>query len=317
MPEAESVAKSSAISGVRPAVWQRIGHWGWLGALVVAVLALVFVAARAQPKAQPHGDVAPVLAAEQALGAAMRAGDRTAARHLLSLQFSAIDADGKIHPRRDFLGNLKILAAGPGNGAKVRNFGRLALVTGERQSARGTSVFFLDIWAKQKGAWRVLVMQNVPLAESETPVSTAAVPDTPAKPYECKNPCQTIPYRVRSAAEQEIIATFQAIAKAIIVHDADEWAKHVADDFMLYASDQAPVSKPGRLAAINGEKESNAAVSPDEIEAMRLSVYGDAAAMIVTGAVPGKAQPSYRAVRLWLKRNGRWLMALSAHTDVK
>ena len=50
---------------------------------------------------------------------------------------------------------------------------------------------------------------------------------------------------------------------------------------------------------------------------MRLSVYGDAAAMIVTGAVPGKAQPSYRAVRLWLKRNGRWLMALSAHTNVK
>jgi ketosteroid isomerase-like protein len=143
------------------------------------------------------------------------------------------------------------------------------------------------------------------------------VPDTPAKPYECKNPCQTIPYRVRSAAEQEIITTFQAIAKAIVVHDADEWAKHVADDFMLYASDQAPVSKSGRLAVMNGQKESNAAAPAEEIEAMRLSVYGDAAAMIVTSAVPGKTQPSYRAVRLWLKRNGRWLMALSAHTDVK
>ena len=64
-----------------------------------------------------------VLAAGKALGAAMRAGNRTAARRLLALRFTFVDAGGKIDPRRDFLSDLSDIAARPATDIKVRSFG--------------------------------------------------------------------------------------------------------------------------------------------------------------------------------------------------
>jgi hypothetical protein len=191
-------------------------------------------------------------------------------------------------------------------------------VTGRRHSAHDDEVFFLDVWAKQKGAWRALVMQDVVLASADAPAVAAAAPSpAPAKPYECKNPCQTIPYRVRSPAEQDIVNSFQAIEKSAVAHDADEWAKHVADEFVLYGTGRAPVAKSGRIAAIERQKANNAPVMVGEVEAMRLSVYDDGAAMTATHAVPDNARPPYRAARVWVKRNGQWQMAISVQTDIK
>jgi len=299
-----------------PARLRRTLHWGWL----VALAAMVLIAAFAVPHAQPKGraaaaDDGSLLAAAASLGEAARAGDRAAARRLLALQFSFVDAGGKIHGRRDVLGDLKAVGAA-GAAAKVGSYGQLAAVSGPRQTADDTDAFFLGIWAKQKGAWRALLMQHVPVAAAEPPPAAAAAGSEP-KQYECRNPCQTIPYRVRSPAEQEIINTYQAIVKAIVAHDAGEWAKHVADEFMLYSSGRAPVPKSGRIAAIEHQKESNTTVAVGEVQAMRLSVYGDGAAMITTETAPDNPHPPYRAVRVWVKRNGQWLMAISAHTEVK
>lgn len=307
-----------ATSAAVVAAWRRIGHWGWLAVLAVCLLIAVLAVSKARPKAQANsGDDARLLAADEALGAAVRAGDKEVVRRLLALQFTFVDADGKSHARKDFLANLKVVAAARAGDAKVRSYGLLAMVTGHRKSAQDSEVFFLDIWAKQKGAWRALVMQDVALAAAGAPVAASAPPTGQTKPYECKNPCQSLPYRVRSAAEQDIVATFQAAAKAVVAHNADEWAKHVADDFMLYGTGGAPMSKSGRIAVIERQKESNAAVTVGEVQAMRLSVYGDGAAMIATHHMPDNSRPSYRAARVWVKRNGQWQIALSAHTDIK
>ncbi len=296
------------------AVLHRVRHWGWLVALAAVVLIGAFAVPKAQPKAKSvAADGAPVLAADLALGQAMRVGDRAVARRLLSLQFTFVDAGGKIHVRKGFLGELKAVAVAAGNDAEVRSYGKLAMVTGHRKAA-DNDVFFLDIWAKQKGAWRALLMQNVATAAAPPPAAAAG---GEPKQHECKNPCQAIPYRVRSPAEQDIITTYQAIVKAIVAHDANEWAEHVADEFVLYGSSRPPVAKSGRIATIERQKESNAAVAVGEIQTMRLSVYGDCAAMITTDTVPDHSHPPYRAARVWVKRNGQWLMAISAHTEVK
>ena len=304
--------RKSAIS----AAWRRTLHWGWLVALAAVVLIAAFAVPKAQPKAQlVAAEDGPVLAAVSSLGEAMRAGDRTAARRLLALQFTFVDAGGRIHVRRDFLGEIKSVAAAASADAKVRSYGQLAMVTGHRKAADNNDVFFLDIWAKQKGSWRALLMQNVAAAAPPPPAVPAAAGGEP-KQHECKNPCQTIPYRVRSAAEQDVINTYQAIVKAIVAHDASEWAKHVADEFVLQGG-RAPVAKSGRIAAIERQKESNAAVAVGEIQTMRLAVYGDGAVMITAETAPDNSHPPYRAARVWVKRNGQWLMAVSAHTDVK
>lgn len=286
----------------------------WLGLFVAAALIAVLAELRAQ--IAPGEDVL-VLEADQALGAALRADDKSVARRLLSLQFTYVDANGKIHERKDFLADLKTAAAAAPSDPGVKIYGRIGMVTGHRKSGDGRDVFFIDIWAKQKRAWRALVSQEVVLAATDTPRPAPALTSAAAAPYDCKNPCQTIPYRVRSPAEQDIVNSFQAIEKAAVAHDAAEWSKHIADEFVLYGSGRAPIAKSGRVAAINRQKENNTAVAVGEVQAMRLSVYDDGAAMIATHALPDNSRPPYQAARIWVKRNGQWQMAVSVQTDIK
>jgi hypothetical protein len=169
----------------------------WLGLFVAAALIAVLAELRAQTA--PSEDTL-VLDADQALGAALRGDDKSVVRKLLSLQFTFVDADGKIHERKDFLADLKSASAAPPSDPAVKIYGRIGMVTGHRKSADGRDVFFLDIWAKQKRAWRALVSQEVVLAATDTPRPAPAPTSAAAAPYDCKNPCQTVPYRVRSPA---------------------------------------------------------------------------------------------------------------------
>jgi Domain of unknown function (DUF4440) len=302
--------RSLALLGsVRPAV-----RWSGLGVIAAGALIAAFALPKSQPKARPAALDEIVLAADNALSAAIRTGDRTAARRLLTLQFTFVDADGKIHPRREFLSDLKNIAARPATEIKVRNFGSLAMMTGKHTSAQGANVFFLDIWVKQKGAWRALLMQDVPIRAGEDAAALRPIQIADVAAHACDNPCNTIPYRVRSAAEQDVARTYQTITKAITARDAGAWAKHVADEFVAYASSRAPLARSSRIAAIEDHDDAGA-MRVGEVKTMRLSVYGDGAVMVATEA--NGPQPAYRAARVFVKRDGRWLMAATAQTDLK
>ena len=87
---------------------------------------------------------------------------------------------------------------------------------------------------------------------------------------------------------------------------------------MLYATGRPPVTSQNESRRSSGKRTANIAVTVGEVQSMRLAVYGDGAVMIATEAPPNDAShPSYRAARVWVKRDGQWLMAISAHTDVK
>lgn len=295
---------------------RRVLQRCWLGVLVAAALG-----AAAQPRAQPApGEDTLVLAADATLADAVRSGDKSVARRLLSLQFSAVDETGKVHERKEFLNGLKEVAASAANDAEVKIYGRVAMVTGHRKSALGSEVFFLDIWAKQKGSWRALVAQDVVLAAPGAPADAELDPQLlrdAAKFVDCKNPCETIPYRVRSPAEQDIINTFQAIEKATFTRNPAEYAKHVADEFMHYRSGSPPISKSERVAFIEDQKTQNIPAILPAIQTMRLWVYGDGAAMVSADGGPDDTVPLSRTARVWVRRNGQWQMAISVQTDIK
>jgi Domain of unknown function (DUF4440) len=280
-------------------------------ALLAASLVTVHIV---RTRAQLAADA--VAAADRALADAVRNGDRSMARRLLSLQFSYTDQAGRAFSRHEFLADLKNLSTGTAAEPKVTMYGLLATVTGERNAADGSAAFFLDIWVKQKGAWRALARQDVVIGDGET-AAAAAAPRDDGKAIECTNPCQNLPYRVRSPAEQDVLNSFLAIEKASLAYDAQEWSKHVADDFLLYRSGYAPVDKAERLAAIERQKQAGSPVAVGEIQVVRLSVYGDAAAMISTQRVPDNSRPPYRAARVWVRRNGQWLLMLSVQTDIQ
>jgi hypothetical protein len=313
IPGAGQEAKPTAVAAaLRPA-----GHWLWFVALIAAVLIAAFAVPKAEPQTPPVAvDEAAVLAADTELANAVRVGDKSVSRRLLALQFSFVDAAGKPYARKDFLDDLKALAASPATDVKVRSYGLVTLITGHRLSPQNGEVFFLDIWARQKGTWRELVSHEVATAMAEASAAGSA-PAAETQTAGCKNPCQSIPYRVRSASEQDVITAFQAIETAVVAHDAGEWSKHVADEFVVYRTGRAPMAKSDRVAAIERQKQNNTAVAVGEVQSMRLAVYGDAAAMIADQAVPEDSRPPYRAARLWVRRGGQWLLAISVQTDVK
>jgi hypothetical protein len=311
---------------MREAVLPAVQQWV-LGAVGAAFGAIVLIAIVVESRAQPasSGDETLVLAADESLGAAMRAGDKSIARKILSLQFSFVDEDGKLYDRKNFLGSLKDVAAAPSGDAKATIYGRIGVVTGHRKSVHNNEVFFLDIWARQKGAWRALVAQDVMLATSD---SAPAVDEDKrralenelrelGKSFDCHNPCDTIPYRVRSPAEQEIVNAFQAIEKAIFVRDTAEYAKHIADGFVHYESNDPPVPKSERIAAFEERKQKNIPAVMTAVQSMRLWVYDDGAAMVSVNGAPNGTEPLARFARVWVKRDGQWQMAISVQTDVK
>src|SRR3974390_2678956 len=156
--------------------------------LALALLAARLVTAHiVRTRAQSAEEL--VATADRALADAMRTGDRSIARRLLALQFSYTDAAGRAYSRHDFLASLKNLSALTVGDPKLTMYGLLATVTGERKAADGSPAFFLDIWVKQKGAWRALARQDVVLAEAG-PAAASVSSRSDGKEIECTNPCQ-------------------------------------------------------------------------------------------------------------------------------
>jgi hypothetical protein len=297
---------------------QRVTQRFWRAALATVLLVAVLVSPRALPAL---GEDEVVLAADTALTDAMRAGDKSAVRRLLSLEFTYTDANGAPHGRKEFVTDLGRFAPAAATGVNVKIYGLVAMVTGNRKSALGSDVFSLDIWVKEKRAWRALAMQDVVVAAASAAGSAApeeaGLRGELAKIFDCKNPCETIPYRVRSPAEQDIVNTFQTIVKAAFAHDAEGYAKHLAEEFVYYQSGVAPAAKPERVAHVENEKTHNIPAILTAIQSMRLWVYGDGAAMLSVNGVPGDSEPLLRVARVWVKRSGQWQMAISVQTDVK
>ena len=190
VPEAIKQAGSVARSGSSAASMATALHpavrWGGIVAIVAGAAVAGFALPKAQPKAQPIAiDEGPVLAADKALADAIRIGDKVAARRLLALQFTFVDADGKAYPRKDLLADSKRVAAAPAKDVQVRSYGTVALVTGQHKSDHDADVFFLDVWIKQKGAWRALLMQDVPLGAADA-VAALPAPIAAPQPYECR-----------------------------------------------------------------------------------------------------------------------------------
>src|SRR5262249_18652203 len=123
--------------------------------------------------------------------------------------------------------------------------------------------------------------------------------------------------RGRHKAKKKVLISLLPIERARTAHEAQDWSNHFADEFVLYRSGYPPITKAEWIAAIEQQKQAARPITVGELQAVRLSVYGDAAAMIATEMVPNNSRPPYRATRVWVRRNGQWLMAISVQTDMQ
>ena len=131
---------------------------------------------------------------------------------------------------------------------KVRDYGRVALVTGSYKSAQAgerSDLYALDVWIKDDKGWQALVHHNNVLAPPNAPTAHVSGAPRPADapPPRCENPLEVVPYKPKSQAERDIMATFQALETAVTRNDPEDWKNHVADEFVVTRTRQHPTDK--------------------------------------------------------------------------
>ncbi len=245
--------------------------------------------------------------------AAVRSGERAALATLLAGDFTAIDTAGAVHGADSAAG---LLVGGDEAAVTAKDYGSLILVTERYRSTDGRDIVIVEAWVKQAAGWRLLVHHANQLADPGAPHAhpTPQARPADAPPPVCENPCLAVPYEPKEAAEGDIIRSFQTLERAVTRNDADEWVKHMADEFIVYRTKQNLTTKAMRAQMLRDHRVINAETFVAAVEAMKLWVFGDAAVMRADHVMPGNRRPPYRATRIWVKRDGRWQMAMSQQT---
>jgi len=167
----------------------------------------------------------------------------------------------------------------------------------------------LRVWVRRSAGWRLLVYHEVALRQQPAAPSGSNVKD-------CENPCKSVPYKPKNEAEQAIIASWQALETGVTNHDAAAWSPHIAEEFtMLGSSNDHPLTKADRIATLNLQKQTGYGSAPAPLVSAQMFDFGEAVVMTCLHQ-PYSGKP-VRVSRLWIKRNGKWVMSISYQTTIQ
>ena len=248
-----------------------------------------------------------VLDADQGFVQALSKSDKAAAGKLLDANFSWTNTQGKTVGKSAALADLAALASANPSDAEVKEitFGEVGEIT-----AVSDKTHVLRVWVKRPAGWRLLVSHAATLAP-EGHLGTAAKHGT-----ECVNPCKTVPYKPKNDAERGVIASWQALERAVTSHESKDWGPHVADEFMLVSSgNDHPLDKKDRMAILDKQKAAGTSSAPAPLVSARMFDFGDTVVMSSLHQAPG-GRPT-RVTRIWIKRDGTWKLAYSQQTTVQ
>jgi hypothetical protein len=248
-----------------------------------------------------------VVDADHAFVQALSKSDKAAVSKLFDSDFTWTDAQGKTVSKAAALADLSSLASGNPADAEVKEitFGEVGEVT-----AISGKTHVLRVWVKRPAGWRLLVAHAATLA-AKGHTGTAAERGT-----ECVNPCKTIPYKPKNAAERGVIVSWQALETAVTNHESQNWGPHVADEFMLVSSgNDHPLDKKDRMDILDKQKKAGTGSGPAPPVSPRMFDFGDTVVMASLHQSPG-GKPT-RVTRIWIKRDGTWKLAYSQQTAVQ
>lgn len=279
-------------------------------AALTAMTMLALCAAGMAQEGPTAGEQA-VRQADQAWVSAMNKWDKEALAGMMAQGFSWTDASGRTLNAQQFLQGAA-QSATPSADTKLHNYARVMFFTGAERTP-GAHVRFVRVWVKESGGWHILLGQQTNIAGGAMKEQVTVPAGTP-----CENPCRTVPYE--GAGEQrEVVESWQALETAVNQRNADEWARHVGDEFVFNVKENGnPLTKADRVATIRKQAQSSrvtdiGAVQPDSMD---VRVFGNSAVMRDTQQPTIHARP-YRALRVWVKREGRWQLAYSQQTTIE
>ena len=247
-----------------------------------------------------------VLQADHEFVQAADKGDTAAVGKVLDADFTWTDADGKTRARAEVLASLPTPALGDESGAQVKQ--QIHSQVGAVMSGRDKT-HVLRIWVRRPAGWRLLVYHEVTLGRQAPGPSGPGVKD-------CENPCKTLPYKPRNEAEQAIVASWQALETGVTNHDAAAWSPHIADEFvMLGSSNDHPLTKADRIATLNLQKQTGFGSAPAPLVSAQMFDFGDV--IVMTSLHQPYTGKPVHVSRLWIKRNGQWIMSISYQTTIQ
>jgi hypothetical protein len=225
---------------------------------------------------------------------------------LMDAEFTWTDADGMTRTKAEVLDSLPTPALGNETGAEVKQqlHSQVAALMSSRDKTH-----VLRLWVHRPAGWRLLVYHEVVLGR-QAPAPTGPGVAT------CENPCKTVPFKPKNESEQAIIASWQALETGVTNHDAAAWAPHIANEFvMLGSSNDHPLTKADRIATLNLQKQTGHGSAPAPLVSAQMFDFGDAVVMTCHHQ-PYVGRPVHVS-RLWIKRNGQWVMSISYQTTIQ
>jgi hypothetical protein len=272
--------------------------------------------------AQKSGDEQAVAAANGAFEQAV-AKDRAALTMETDPAFTWIDATGMLQARDEVLDSVaagngpKLVALTSSAAAEVttRIYERLAIV----QVHAGRS-YSLRIFVKRPDSWRALHVIDLtqPARSAAAPASAtgAAVPSEEGVVTDCINPCKMVPFKPSTPGAKAAFADWLEMEQGSLTRNMDLWGRHVLDDVVIVDSGgNGTISKKQRIA--NTLKQKQAGVRTNEVPPLlwaRTLDFGNTVLLLMLQQ-PYKGQPYY-ATRVYVKRDGRYQMAVSYHTSI-
>jgi ketosteroid isomerase-like protein len=267
------------------------------------------------PNCRPQTANTPNFSQDTAYVQAINSKDKNAADALLDADFNWTDRSGKAWNRDVVLQNLSRLTAL--DNAKTHDYHNLVYLTGAGRVASDQNssekIRFVRVWAHQPSGWKLLIEQDTVIFGT-APTAQATVPAGTA----CDNPCKHVPYQAPSPEAQAVVDSWAALEDAVNHRDADGWASHVADEFVFNVKEDGnPLTKADRVAIIKKQSQGTTVTDIGTVVpgTMKVWLLGDSALMTdqqqpTTGGNP------YQAMRVWVKRDGRWQLVYSQQTVI-
>ena len=273
--------------------------------LAIAFLSLALLRAASGDTFAADGDSA-VMQVDRAFVKAVAKGDAAAVGRMLDADFSWTDAEGKTLTAGEALRGGPRDALGDEGGVEMseRTYGQVGAVN----AGRG-KIHILRLWVQRPVGWRLLVYHEVKQLEEPSTSAGSGVKD-------CENPCKMVPFQPANEAERAIIASWQALETGVTAHNAEAWAPHIADEFVQISSNSDHViSKTGRMETLNKQKTSGIGSAPAPLVGAKMFDFGDAVIMTCLHQ-PYSGKPIHVS-RLWIKREGKWIMSISYQTTIQ
>ena len=248
-----------------------------------------------------------VVQANKALEKALQKGDKAEVDQFLDKEFTWADPEGVIHSRSEFLADLPQPIAVSGGEAQTieRMYGQMAVVQVHNGQAHT-----MRVWVRRSEGWKALHVGEI--LQPEKPDASGPGIETP-----CINPCTIVPFKPKSAAEQAVVKSWQEMETGAYHHHGAEWGAHAADEFQVISSwSDKPFSKVERVTDFDRLGKKGVQTNP-VAPVMWVHMWDfDGAIFMLSEHIRYAAKPDI-ASRVWVNRDGRWLLAVSYHTSIK